>query len=123
MRHFSISFDKVIATLTCEPYELALLSTFGTAHSATTSRTNVLVSTHLVARDSDGASSREVVGFGEIGLPPKKPLCYLADLESVERYFVAFEARCRSSSAAVGEVSHAAYDPFAALPSSYFAAL
>lgn len=63
----------------CEPYPLELRSSFGTAHSATTARTNVLV--------------RLADGFGEIGLPPLKPRCYLADLTSC----MAFADRYRAA--------------------------
>jgi hypothetical protein len=36
------------------------------------------------------------VGFGEVGLPPKKPRCYLADFDDVVRFFDEIASNVRS---------------------------
>eukprot|EP01112_Ceratiomyxa_fruticulosa_P014556 TRINITY_DN4180_c0_g1_i2.p1 TRINITY_DN4180_c0_g1~~TRINITY_DN4180_c0_g1_i2.p1 ORF type:complete len:226 (+),score=37.35 TRINITY_DN4180_c0_g1_i2:157-834(+) len=98
-----------------EPYILELRSAFGTAHSLTTQRTNALITIQL------GDSKNTFIGYGEVGLPPKKPHCYKADYNDVVVYFQRF----------VSDVSQqlnvwnkkAPYDPFQSLPERYFAPL
>ncbi|KAJ6242187.1 enolase superfamily member [Anaeramoeba flamelloides] len=64
-------------------YPLTLRTLFGTSHSKTNTRTNCLISVCL-------DSSRTEIGYGEIGLPPKKPNCYLADPQDISLWFEAF---------------------------------
>jgi L-alanine-DL-glutamate epimerase-like enolase superfamily enzyme len=71
------------ATLTIEPYTLELRAAFGTSHSSTTQRCNALFTFR---------TSGEVVGYGEVGLPPKKAAVYHADLADVYRFVSALAA-------------------------------
>ncbi|KAJ3431097.1 enolase superfamily member [Anaeramoeba flamelloides] len=64
-------------------YPLTLRTLFGTSHSKTNTRTNCLISVCL-------DSSQTEIGYGEIGLPPKKPNCYLADPQDISLWFDAF---------------------------------
>jgi hypothetical protein len=107
---FHFDFHYATVSLSCSRYQLELLSTFGTAHSATVSRTNALITAEIRAQ------SNMFVGYGEIGLPPKKAHCYLADLDSVEGFFTAYCARLSAA-------SKSEYDPFANLPTKYFVSL
>jgi len=82
-------------------YTLRLRSAFGTSHSSTTSRANALLTVSLTDANTpqlndDNASQKgsrsghskgsgpSIVGYGEIGLPPKKAGCYVADFADVE---------------------------------------
>jgi len=80
-------------SFSCEPYPLSLRSAFGTAHSSSTSRTNVLVSVHH-------ASVAAAHGFGEIGLPPLKAHCYVATLDSCFAFARRFAALLADRTAA-----------------------
>lgn len=71
--------------LRCEKYVLDLRSDFGTSHSSTAQRTNALLSVSLAARGE--GETKTTVGWGEVGLPPKKPGCYLADYSDVLSFF------------------------------------
>jgi L-alanine-DL-glutamate epimerase-like enolase superfamily enzyme len=95
------------------PYVLALESAFGTSHSSTTARRNALLT---LAWRGEGADE-PLVGYGECGLPPKKPGCYEADYSDVLRCFHAFCAGAGAGAGAGGG------DPFAGLPPYAFAAL
>ena len=53
----------------CRPYLLDLRHQWTTSHSSTSQRTNALFSVEVVGA-SDGV---EVVGYGEVGMPPKNP--------------------------------------------------
>ena len=70
------------AILTIESYVLELRSAFGTSHSSTTSRQNALISFQLAG----GHGTTAAVGHGEVGLPPKKPSVYFANLDDVYRF-------------------------------------
>lgn len=109
------------------PYILKLRAAFGTAHSTTTSRSNALFTTTVSVRNGEdlrvftGPSilfSLLILvlifqGYGEVGLPPKKPYCYLADLSTVFTFF-----RCVISTSQLS--INPSYDPFSSLPSKYF---
>ncbi|KAN0047823.1 hypothetical protein ACTA71_002210 [Dictyostelium dimigraforme] len=69
--------NKINVELSIKQYKLNLRNPFGTAHSVTTTRTNALIEIKV----------EDISGFGECGLPPKKPLCYLADYNDIETYF------------------------------------
>lgn len=71
-RSFSIRGTTV--TIRHTVLNIKLRATFGTSHSSTTSRTNSLIEIAFAGSHS---------GFGEIGLPPKKPGCYLADTADI----------------------------------------
>ena len=73
------------ATLTLEPYELELRAAFGTSHSSTTRRRNALFTFRTPILGPTvvplaTAAGAEVLGYGEVGLPPKKAAVYHADL-------------------------------------------
>ena len=69
-----------IIGLRVEKYQLELRSAFGTSHSSTTNRTNAIIRIEV----EGGCCYR---GVGEVGLPPKKKGCYLADYDDVEGFF------------------------------------
>lgn len=54
---------------------LDLKCAFGTSHSVTTSRTNAVITFRC----------GQMVGYGEVGLPPKKAGVYFSDLGDVEK--------------------------------------
>jgi hypothetical protein len=60
--------------ITLEPYIIKLKNPFGTSHSLTTSRHNALLTVYFQGE----------YGFGECGLPPKKPHCYYSDYEDIQ---------------------------------------
>jgi L-alanine-DL-glutamate epimerase-like enolase superfamily enzyme len=92
----------------CEDYPLTLRSAFGTSHSITSSRVNALISLRINL--TNVPESNGYVGYGEVGLPPKKPLCYLADLSDIRTYFEAFNKHVGSLVNRWDEMS--TYDPF-----------
>jgi len=61
--------------------KIKLRATFGTSHSSTTSRTNSLIEIAF-----NGSHS----GYGEVGLPPKKPGCYVADPTDIIAWLTSF---------------------------------
>lgn len=63
-------------------YNLTLRSAFGTSHSSTSSRQNGLLELSFGSRQ----------GYSEVGLPPKKPFCYEADLNDILTYIKAYVA-------------------------------
>jgi len=65
------------------------------------------------------------IGFGEIGLPPKKPFCYLADLKDIQKYLCAFNAKLQevSSSEIMLLDQYWYYDPFSNFPQDLFPSL
>ena len=63
------------------PYNLKLLTAFGTSHSSTTSRVNALF---LILFNG------ELQGVSETGLPPKKLHSYEADLTDLVTYAKSF---------------------------------
>jgi hypothetical protein len=81
------------------------------SHTAvTSSRTNALISITI----------GNCVGYGEVGLPPKKPLCYESDLKDVFDYFVNF---AKHSATLTSINSDNSYDPFSLLDPSFFPSL
>eukprot|EP01027_Heterolobosea_sp_BB2_P013836 GEZU01019916.1.p1 GENE.GEZU01019916.1~~GEZU01019916.1.p1 ORF type:complete len:183 (-),score=42.23 GEZU01019916.1:54-536(-) len=81
-RSASVSILGGAVEIILEEYPLVLRSTFGTSHSATNFRTNALFTIKI---------SNGMEGFGEVGLPPKKKGCYLADVNDIFTYFEVFE--------------------------------
>ena len=73
---------------------LPLRSAFGTSHSTTTSRTNARMHVSITVSSSSYASgaSQAVTGISEVGMPPKKPYVYEADISDVARasFYVCF---------------------------------
>lgn len=61
-------------------YNLTLRTAFGTSHSSTSSRQNGLLELSFGGRQ----------GYSEVGLPPKKPFCYEADLNDILTYIKAY---------------------------------
>jgi len=59
---------------------LNLRSAFGTSHSSTTTRTNAVISIKY----------KDWQGYGEVGLPPKKKYCYLANYNDIEHFFTQY---------------------------------
>ncbi len=82
---------------------LRLRATFGTSHSSSTQRTNSLIEIAL-PRSS-------VSGYGEIGLPPKKPGCYLANTTDIAAWLAGLGTYIDSikDSAKVPEMKIAGY--------------
>ena len=60
----------------------------------------------------------QVSGYGEVGLPPKKPMCYLADFDDVKKYF---NDLLQWIPHVIADPMAGDYDPFEALPAKYFA--
>jgi hypothetical protein len=108
--------DGWVLHLACSSYPLELRSDFGTSHSSTTRRTNALI--QIAVGRPDAASAPTVLGYGEVGLPPKKKGCYLADYDDVLRYVSAF-ADDLALTALVCPTSESV-DPFALLPAPWF---
>lgn len=111
--------------LSCEPYQLQLRSAFGTSHSSTTVRTNALIRVRVRSSATEEVSVWS--GYGEVGLPPKKPNCYLANYDDIAHFFQLFcenvekELSMYESSnqvIAVDGDSTPLYDPFEVLRSS-----
>ena len=126
-----IQFDLLdyLVCISCEPYQLSLRSDFGTSHSSTTTRTNALI--RFALRPKDG---EQILGVGEVGLPPKKPGCYLADYQDVADYFLEFTSDleasltsilptlCSSAPTSSSSTTPLSIDPFpvSIFPSPYF---
>ena len=69
------SYPRIVCgalTIDYKPLLLTLHRNFTTAHSTSTHRTNFVVRV---------GSQNGIMGYGECGLPPKKPKCYLADID------------------------------------------
>ncbi|EGC33168.1 hypothetical protein DICPUDRAFT_154788 [Dictyostelium purpureum] len=81
-----------------------------TAHSVTTKRNNVLINISV-----DG-----VDGYGECGLPPKKPLCYLADFNNIENYYNQWIKEVDEKQKSLKQDQDFFYDSFKKLPKEYF---
>eukprot|EP00052_Salpingoeca_macrocollata_P024496 m.219511 g.219511 ORF g.219511 m.219511 type:complete len:429 (-) comp22264_c0_seq12:304-1590(-) len=75
-------FPGLAGSFELQPYPLKLRSAFGTSHSSTSVRHNVLFTLRLA----------EFEGVGEAGLPPKKPGVYEADVEDCTAAFEHFTA-------------------------------
>jgi hypothetical protein len=108
--------DGWVLHLACSSYPLELRSDFGTSHSSTTRRTNALI--QVAVGRSDATSAATVFGYGEVGLPPKKKGCYLADYDDVLRFVTAL-ADDLAHTALVRPTSESV-DPFALLPAAWF---
>ncbi len=63
-----------------------------TTHSQTTARRNALISikVEILLIPDQLSQINNYVGYGEAGLPPKKPLCYVATFDEVKEYFDGF---------------------------------
>lgn len=105
-------------SLAVHSYPLTLRSAFGTAHSSSTSRTNALLKIVIAYGEK---REKQLVGYGEVGLPPKKKGCYECDLQDVAIWTSKCAARLRallgdtskstlSSSALLAQLQ--AWDPF-----------
>ncbi|KAJ5066972.1 enolase superfamily member [Anaeramoeba ignava] len=68
---FIIKDSKI--EISCKVFPLNLRTTFGTSHSFSNKRENILIT----------ISNGNETGFGEVGLPPKKPPIYVADPDDV----------------------------------------
>lgn len=99
-------------SISVAPYLLNLRAEFGTSHSSTTQRINAFLQIYLSSTDENDTT---YFGYGEVGLPPKKKGCYLADYCDIREYVAAFsEELARNPLRLSGE------DPFAFLPPQYF---
>src|SRR3989338_11570393 len=89
-------------------YKLELRAEFGTSHSRTRERRNGLI----------GVKVGDACGWGEVGLPPKKPFCYLADFDDLHTFLEHWTLLLRSlgSSLALAPSS----SPFALFDSRFF---
>lgn len=70
--------------LNFEEYVISFRSSFGTSHSSTSYRTNGLVTLKI----------EDIKGYGECGLPPKKPLCYESNIDDCKKLFELFSKKC-----------------------------
>lgn len=91
---------------------MVLRAAFGTAHSLTTERKNALCTIKI----------DDVIGYGEVGLPPKKPFCYKADYDDIVRYCSSFYKKFveKAESFFSTNTDAPSYDPFQSLPEKYF---
>eukprot|EP00898_Chlorokybus_atmophyticus_P002366 jgi/Chlat1/312/Chrsp1S03065 len=96
-----------------KPAVLTLRTAFGTSHSSSHTRTNAAVT--LTVADTEG--------YGEAGLPPKKPGVYEADYADVHAFFTAWAATVTQQQASPSCAASLKPDPFAELPVGYFASL
>jgi L-alanine-DL-glutamate epimerase-like enolase superfamily enzyme len=90
--NFYFNDGATVVTLSFETLVLRLRHAFGTSHSSTTQRHNALFSCswRTAAGKSTEAEDALLVGYGESGLPPKKPKCYLADVNDCRATFEIF---------------------------------
>jgi L-alanine-DL-glutamate epimerase-like enolase superfamily enzyme len=111
-------FLNGVLKLTLEPYNLKLRTAFGTSHSATTTRTNALIGVHLF---NGSEQQQQIIGYGEVGLPPKKPNCYLADYNDIVLFF---EMYCNHIESELSQYNVNTmvvdYNPFETLNHKYF---
>jgi L-alanine-DL-glutamate epimerase-like enolase superfamily enzyme len=107
------------ATYKCEGVDLALRlvelplqlrSTFGTSHSYSDSRLNALIIIEVGS----------VSGYGECGLPPKKPGVYYADFNDIKIYIEALDKKIRELVAVAESTS---YNPFTGFENKYFTSM
>jgi L-alanine-DL-glutamate epimerase-like enolase superfamily enzyme len=89
---FYFNNGATVVTLSFETLVLRLRHTFGTSHSSTTQRHNALFSCSWRTAAGKGSEADDalLVGYGESGLPPKKPKCYLADVNDCRATFEIF---------------------------------
>ena len=97
-------FTKGPLTISYRTFQLQLKRSFVTAHSASAGRTNFLLSAH----------SNDIIGYGECGLPPKKPHCYLADIQDCQNFMVILQQQLTVA------VENNLFAIFQGLPSNYF---
>jgi hypothetical protein len=90
---------------------ITLKRAFNTAHSSSSERHNF-----LVRIEADGV---EVRGFGECGLPPKKPHCYLADVKDCRDFMGELGNAVKASQSPV-DIDLVAKSVFENLPENYF---
>jgi hypothetical protein len=111
------------------PRILKLRTAFGTSHSSTMTRKNALIRVRILQQQQQPQVILE--GYGEIGLPPKKPGVYEANYEDVVQFYRLFsqyaQSHAPSSSSSISSdrylVVDPQYDPFFELPDIYFAKL
>eukprot|EP00026_Physarum_polycephalum_P009161 Phypoly_transcript_09273.p1 GENE.Phypoly_transcript_09273~~Phypoly_transcript_09273.p1 ORF type:complete len:423 (+),score=78.39 Phypoly_transcript_09273:66-1334(+) len=107
----SFTIKSCSVSISLELYPLVLRAAFGTAHSLTTERKDALFTLKI----------NDIVGYGEVGLPPKKPFCYKADYNDIEQYCKYYAAKVEEVFSSVKDFP--TYDPFRQLPTKYFAPL
>ncbi len=76
-KHTVTFADGTTLVLTHRKVLLHLRTSFGTSHSSTTVRSNSLIELRI---------NESLYGLGEVGLPPKKPGCYLADNADIKTW-------------------------------------
>eukprot|EP01132_Coremiostelium_polycephalum_P011878 gene11878-14529_t len=111
-RTFQFVLNSIKVDLSLKPYVLTLRNPFGTAHSLTTTRQNALITISI--------DQNKLVGYGESGLPPKKPNCYLADYNDIESYFETFTKDIQNNIDNNNTIEKSNYDPFNQLSLEYF---
>jgi L-alanine-DL-glutamate epimerase-like enolase superfamily enzyme len=111
--------------LALKKYILELRTAFGTSHSSTTKRTNALIR----------ITWKNHVGHGEVGLPPKKKHCYLADFDDIRTFFTQYVENVEKELKKFENLQNGTtdtffstndgifYDPFKDIPNPYFATL
>ena len=87
LSHHPSTMDFFIICSLCPSSSLFTL-VYSTAHSLTTERKDALFTLHI----------NDVVGYGEVGLPPKKPFCYKADYNDMLQYCIYYAEKVCSPS-------------------------
>jgi L-alanine-DL-glutamate epimerase-like enolase superfamily enzyme len=77
---------QAVLRVTMKDYPVHLRTSFGTSHSQTSSRRNVMLRLALRIRQN-GTTVADATGYGEVALPPKKRGCYEADVSDVRNFF------------------------------------
>ncbi|KAF2075032.1 hypothetical protein CYY_003684 [Polysphondylium violaceum] len=106
-------YKKLSISINIRPYRLHLRNPFGTAHSVTTERNNALVTIEIINDEN-----HTLRGYGECGLPPKKPYCYLADFNDIQQYFSQYLQMLKER--ITDDIVINDYNPFNSLPSNLF---
>jgi len=110
----SSSESRLTASISLTPYVLSLRTPFGTSHSASTQRTNALLTLNIQTGDEAVIES-----YGEVGLPPKKVGCYDSDDTDVrnhtETWWTSAVEQLTKDTCCLGQV----YDPLTNVPARY----
>jgi hypothetical protein len=79
-------------------------------------RTNALIQVNISLSKFD---KQNLFGYGEVGLPPKKKYCYLADYEDILQFVTAFGEEL-SSLKEINITDEILHQPFTQFSSKYF---
>lgn len=113
---FDVTVCDAVVNFTFRPLVLRMRSSFATAHSRTTERSNAYLSIRLSRGEPNNSGAASIVGQGEVGLPPLKPGCYEADLPRLRSTMDEFRSFCGMKA----DSADRSYDPFSRISDSYF---